>query len=135
MVSIRDVESSKLIKKTAEELEKKIKEPDWAKFVKTGVSRERPPEQKNWWYLRSASILRRIYIDGPVGVSKLRSYYGGRQRRGCKPAHFKKGSGKILRVILQDLEKAGFVKAEKRKGRIVTSEGQKFMASVSKQIK
>ena len=93
MVSILDKEADTLVKKTAEELQKKIKQPDWANIVKTGISRERPPEQKDWWYLRSASVLRRIYIDGPVGVSKLRSYYGGRQRRGHKPAHFKKGSG------------------------------------------
>lgn len=134
MVSILDKEADKLVKKTAEELQKRIKQPEWAKFVKTGVSRERPPEQKNWWFLRSASVLRRIYIDGPVGVEKLRSYYGGRQRRGSRPAHFKKGSGKILRVILQDLEKAGLVKAEKRKGRVVTNQGKKFMAGIAKQI-
>jgi small subunit ribosomal protein S19e len=136
MVSIADVDPEKLVAKTAEELKKKIKQPDWAVFVKTGVSKERPPEQAGWWYVRAASVMRRVYIDGPVGISKLRSYYGGLHRRGHKPAHFAKGSGKILRVILQDLEKAGLVqKTEKRKGRILTNEGRKFMMAVTKQIK
>lgn len=136
MTSILDVKADELIKKAAEELKNKIKQPDWSLYVKTGVSRERPPEQKNWWYIRAASILRRLYIDGPIGVSKLRSYYGGRHRRGHKPAHFAKGSGKIIRVILQDLEKIGFVQvAEKRKGRILTKEGKKFLVNIAKQIK
>jgi small subunit ribosomal protein S19e len=136
MVSILDADADKLIKRIAEELKKKIKQPEWSLFVKTGVSRERPPEQKDWWYLRAASILRRIYLNEPVGVSKLRSYYGGRHRRGHKPAHFAKGSGKIIRAILQDLEKAGLVeKAEKRKGRVLKKEGKKFVAGVAKQIR
>lgn len=136
MVSARDVDAQKLVQKTAEQLKEKIKMPEWAAYVKTGVSRERAPEQDDWWYLRAASILRKVYVDGPVGVSRLRSYYGGLHRRGHKPAHFAKGGGKILRAILQDLEKAGYVKqAEKRKGRIITAEGQRFLNGIAKQAK
>jgi small subunit ribosomal protein S19e len=132
MVSIVDCDASKHVKVTAEELKKHIKQPEWSLFIKTGISRERPPEQKDWWYLRAASVLRRIYTDGPVGVQKLRSYYGGRHRRGHKPAHFGQGGGKILRVILQDLEKSGLVRAEKKKGRIATKEGEKFLMATAK---
>jgi len=136
MASINDADSDKMIRLTADELKKKIKQPGWSLFVKTGVSRERPPEQKDWWFLRSASLLRRIYIDGPVGVSKLRSFYGGLHRRGHKPAKFAKAGGKVIRAILQDLEKTGLIqKAEKRKGRIITNEGKKFLMNVAKQIK
>lgn len=136
MVSIVDCNAEKHVKILASELQKHMKQPEWSIFVKTGVSRERPPEQKDWWYLRAASVLRRIYIDGPVGVQKLRSYYGGRHRRGHKPAHFAEGGGKVLRVILQDLEKAGFVKkAEKKKGRIITKEGEKFLMAATKTAK
>ncbi len=137
MVSIRDADSSELVKKTAEELKKSMSQPQWSAFVKTGISRERPPEDRDWWYMRAASLLRRIYIDGPVGVSRLRSYYGGLQRRGHKPAHSKKGSGKIIRVILQDLEKLGYVqKIEKPvRGRRITPQGQKFLDGVAKALK
>lgn len=134
MVSIRDVDQQKLIRHVSAELKKKMQMPEWAVFVKTGVSRERPPEDHDWWFMRSASILRKIDLEGPVGVSRLRSYYGGRQRRGHKPAHFQKGSGKIIRVILQDLEKNGLVKSveKPKKGRITTPDGKKMLSSAAK---
>ncbi len=137
MVSIRDVENRKLLSVISEELKKKINMPEWALFVKTGASRERPPEQDDWWYLRAASLFRRIYNDGPVGVSRLRSYYGGSKNCGHAPSQFRKSSGKIIRTILQDLEKLGYVqKVEKpKRGRIVTSEGQKFLNYAAKQVK
>src|SRR3989338_2102140 len=109
MTSFRDKEAGVVIKNAAEELKKQMKMPDWALYVKTGVSRERPPEQEDWWFLRSASVLRRIALDGPVGTQRLRSYYGGRHRRGHKPAHFARGGGKVLRTILQDMEKLGLI--------------------------
>lgn len=133
MASINNSNPSTLVKQTAEELKGRTQMPEWAKYVKTGVNRERPPEDANWWFMRSASVLRKIYLDGPVGVQKLRSYYGGLHRRGHKPSHFAKGSGKVLRVILQDLEKSGLVKKEK-KGRIITPEGQKLLNRVAKNL-
>lgn len=134
MVSSRDVSQQKLVEKMSVQLKDSIAMPEWAKFVKTGVSRERQPEQADWYHLRSASVLRKIYRDGPVGVQKLRGYYGGLQRRGHKPAHFKKGGGKVLRTILQQLEAAGFVKKEK-KGRLITPQGQKLVDGAAKNLK
>jgi small subunit ribosomal protein S19e len=130
MVSVRDVEPQKLIEKLKEELKKfeEIKEPLWAKFVKSGAHRQRPPEQRDFWYIRAASILRRIYLDGPVGVERLRSYYGG--RGAGHPKHFVKASGKIIRTILQQLEKIGFVEKEKR-GRKITAKGKKFLDKIA----
>ena len=137
MTSARDVEPKLLIEKTAKELESKIKMPEWAVYVKTGASRERPPEQGNWFFIRTASVLRRIYLDGPVGVSRLRSYYSARKRRGHKPAHSKKAGGKIIRTILQELEKIKLIeKVEKpNKGRKITREGQSFLDKIAKNIK
>ena len=142
MVSARDVNQSELIKKIAEELKEKMEMPNWAIAIKTGSNRERPPEDRNWWFVRSASVLRKIYVDGPVGVQRLRSYYGGLHRRGHKPARFARGSGKLLRVMLQDLEKIGYVKVAEKKGkivvkigRIVTKEGQKFLDGVARKVK
>ncbi|MDL5502664.1 MAG: 40S ribosomal protein S19, partial [Candidatus Methanoperedens sp.] len=81
-----------------------------------------------------ASILRRIYIDGPVGVSRLRSFYGWRHRNGNKPIHHAKGSGSIAREALQQLEKAGFVKNQKT-GRIISPSGQAFMDNSANEVK
>ena len=134
MVSARNSDQQKLVDKMSVQLRDSMTMPDWAKFVKTGVSRERQPEQADWYFQRSASILRKIYNDGPVGVQKLRSYYGGLHRRGHKPAHFAKGGGKVIRTILQQLETAGYVKKEK-KGRSVTAQGQKLVDGSAKLIK
>ena len=140
MVGVREVLAAELIAKAKEELKKveNIKPAPWAAFAKSGVSRERPPTQPDFWYIRAASILRRIYLDGPVGISKLRSFYGGRKRRGTKPAHFRKGSGNLIRKILQQLEEAGFVKKTNR-GRVITRKGQSFLdrlaLEMQKQVK
>jgi len=137
MVSARDVEASKLITKTAEELKNTIKMPEWANYVKTGVSRERPPEDANWWYARAASLLRKIYVKGPMGVAKLRAKYGGRKNFGHRPAHVRLGGGKIIRTILQDLEKAQLVETTEKpvKGRKLTPQGEKFLIKMAKEVK
>ncbi len=140
MATIYDINTGKLIEKAAEEL-KKLKDlemPKWARFVKTSVSRERPPIKIDWWYARAASILRKIYIKGPIGVNKLRKDYSGKGRRGHNKARVYSGGGKIIRVILQQLEKAEFIKQEQKKdyrGRIITSKGKKFLNAISKSLK
>jgi len=137
MASIREVDTQQLVMKAAEALEgmEEFKPPEWAVFVKTGVHKQRPPSQANWWFIRSASILRKIYLNQRFGVSKLRKVYGGRKNRGHKPEHKKRASGSIIRKILQQHEKAGFVKTEKGKGRSITPKGQKFLDGIAKSIK
>ncbi|ENN95865.1 30S ribosomal protein S19e [Methanocaldococcus villosus KIN24-T80] len=134
MVTVYDVPADKLIQKTAEKLKEiGLKEPEWAKFVKTGVSRERRPQQDDWWYIRCASILRKVYINGPVGVSRLRTAYGGRKNRGHAPEHFYKGSGSIVRKALQELERLGLV--EKRpEGRVISPKGRSFLDNLAKEV-
>ncbi len=138
-MSVKEVPPSKLIEKVKEELKKNenIQPPDWAKFVKTGVCSERPPIQKDWWFIRAAAILRKVYLNGPIGVQRLRTAFGGRRRRGHKPAHHRKAGGKIIRLILQQLEKAGYIKkVEKpKKGRVITPKGQAFLDRIAKEIK
>lgn len=139
MATIYDVDPSELIKKAASSLKSNdnIKEPSWAKFVKTGASKERPPVEIDWWYTRAASVLRKIYILGPIGVNKLRKKYGGKKNRGHKPERSYPGSGNIIRKILQQLEKAELIKyAEKgvHKGRIITPKGKKFLDKISTEM-
>lgn len=139
MPTIYDVDPNQLIQKTAEALGKlpSLKPPAWAGFVKTGTHKERPPVQSNWWSLRAASVLRSIYKLGPVGVSKLRKKYGGKKRRGHQPPEFRKGSGNIIRRILQQLEKEQLIKQTAigvHKGRIITGKGKSFLDTIAKQF-
>ncbi|TAL47238.1 30S ribosomal protein S19e [archaeon] len=134
MVSVQDVDSAKFVGMLKEELKsQKLVEPTaWSRFVKSGVNKVRPPAQDDFWYIRSASLLRRLYIDNQVGVSKLRTYYGGRKKSGTHPRHFYKASGNTLRKILQQLEKSGLVQKNKE-GRKLTSAGVKLLNKVAYQ--
>ena len=139
MATIYDVEQNELIEAAAKELQgiDAVKPPEWAMFVKTGHSKQRPPVRKDWWYVRAAAILRKIYRMGPIGVSKLRTMYGGRKNRGAAAEHSYKGSGNVIRKVLQQLEKAEFVKQGKvgfHKGRIITAKGKSFLDKVATKL-
>lgn len=134
MVKAYSVPVSELLVKVSHELKnmQELRAPEWAEFAKTGAHRERPPLNSDWWYLRAASILRKVQLLGPVGVSKLRTKYGGKKNRGMKPEEFRKGSGSIIRRILQQLEAAELIKQAKiknHKGRVITPKG---LALISK---
>jgi len=139
MITVKDVPAGKLIPALAEELKKfgNIKMPESIRYVKSGVSSERPPTQPDFWYLRAAAILRRIYISGPVGAQRLRTVFGTKRRRGHKPGHHRKAGGKIIRTMLQQLEAEGLIeKTEKpKKGRIVSPKGRKFLDHFTKGMK
>lgn len=140
MSLIYTVDASELVEKTSRELKNiaEIKPPEWATFVKTGAHKERPPVNKGWWYIRAASILLSIARLGPIGVSKLRTKYGGKKNRGHQPEKFFRGSGSIIRKILQQLDTAGLTKkVEKglRKGRILTPKGVKLLNGAANKIK
>lgn len=136
MVTVYDVDPQKLIERVKEELKKIeiIKPPRWALFAKNSCANERPPEQEDFWYIRAASILRRLYIDGPVGVSRLRTYYGRRRQHKRQREKFKKASGKIIRTILQQLEKVGLVEKVEKKGRKLTPKGISFLNKIAYEI-
>lgn len=136
MTTVYDIPPDLLIRKVAGELKELdvIEAPDWAGFAKTGVHKEMPPKDENWWYVRAASVLRRVYIDGPVGVQRLRTFYGGKQDRGSMPYSFRKGSGSITRKILQQLEKAGYIE-NTSEGRVVSSSGRSFIDGVANSLK
>jgi len=133
---VHEVNAQALNAKVAEELNKSMEMPAWISFVKTGTSRERPPSDTKWFYKRSASILRRLYIDGPVGVQRLRSYYGSSKNLGHQPRHFKRAGGKIIRSVLQNLEKIEYVeKVEKpKKGRMLTKKGREFLKKMAQEV-
>ncbi len=138
MTTVYDVPVDVLINRLSGYMKENVREiqpADWAGYVKTGSHVERVPQNPDWWYVRSASVLRKLYMKGPVGVSRLRKEYGGRKRRGVKPAHFAKAGGNILRSILQQLEQAGLAQKDGTKGRVVSGKGRSLIDAMSTQIK
>jgi len=126
--------------KLAEALKKipEFKEPEWAQFVKSSASKERPIDDLDFWHKRAASILRQIYKNRVVGVNRLRTKYGSRKNRGMRPEQFRRGSGKIIRTILQQADKAGFTEIaktikgvkSKKPGRQLTQKGKSFLEEI-----
>ncbi|MBP2031233.1 small subunit ribosomal protein S19e [Methanohalophilus levihalophilus] len=136
MTTAYDVPATDIISKLAEKLKENdnIQPPEWAAFAKTGVHKELPPMDSDWWYTRCAAVLRRIYIDGPIGIQRLRSVYGGKKNRGANPSKKAKGSGSVARVVSQQLESAGFV-SQLKGGRIVTPAGQSLLDNTATEVK
>jgi len=140
MTRVFNVDQSKLVEKTAEELKKldTLKKPVWANFVKTGVAKERPPIENDWWYKRAASILRKIYVFNLMGVNRLKVKYSSRKNNGHKPEHTHNASGKIIRTILQQLEKSELIKQAEikgKKGRTLTPKGKSFLDKIAQNVK
>ena len=135
MTTAFDVPAESLISALSEDFKEndKINAPAWARFVKTGVHKERRPENPDWWYVRTAALLRRVYVDGPVGLSRLQTKYGGNKDRGTSPEKFRKGSGSIIRTALQQLEEAGYVQ-KIEEGRIVSPAGQSYLDKKAAEI-
>lgn len=133
-----DVPASVFIDKLAQYLKEnkdEIAPPAWASLVKTGSHVKQPPQDPDWWFTRCASLLRKIYMKGPIGVERLRSKYGGRVDRGTVPEHAGKGGGAILRKALQQLEAAGLVEPLRNRGRVVTREGRRVLDRLATEIK
>ena len=108
---------------------KEVQAPDWAKFVKTGAHKQRPPTNKDWWEMRTASILKKVNKYGPVGVNKLAKAYGGRKNRGVRPDKKVNASRNIIRKCMQQLEKAGLIKqiSEPTSGKVLTKKGKELI--------
>jgi small subunit ribosomal protein S19e len=136
MVTVYDVPAEQLIANVAAKLREieTIKPPEWAEYVRTGRHTERAPVQKDWWYTRSASILRKVAIKGPIGTSRLAEEYGGFADRGSRPNKAVKGSRNIARKSIMQLEASGLVAKNKNKGRIITSKGQRLLDAAAKEV-
>lgn len=136
MVTVYDVPPEKLIAKAAAQLKQidTIKVPEWAEFAKTGRHTEKAPVQEDWWFTRSASVLRKVYLMGPIGTSRLAAEYGGFADRGSKPNRAVKGSRAIARRCLIQLEQSGLIAKHKRDGRVISPKGQAMLDKVAKEV-
>jgi small subunit ribosomal protein S19e len=131
MATLYDAPVDELLDELAADLEERLDEPDWANYAKTGAGRELPPEQEDFWATRAASLLRKVAIDGPIGVKRLSSAYGstkdGSNRYVVAPPKTTNGSRNIVRTILQQLEEEDLVEKQHDRGRVVTAEGQSLL--------
>jgi small subunit ribosomal protein S19e len=143
MTTYHDVPADLLIAELATRLQgmDQMSPPDWADYVKTGSHRERPPVQDDWWYVRSAAVLRKVGMMGPIGANHMAQQFGGPKDRGVKQNRAVSGSRNIARTILQQLSECGLIESKKNLagtvnlGRVLTSEGQKLLDNAAHSVR
>jgi len=86
------------------------------------------PHSDDWLYVRAAALARRVYLTGHVGVGRLTHLMGAKARNGVARNHHGRAGSKIIRFCLQELERIGVVKKDKKhdlrkKSRVISSQG------------
>ena len=114
MTTFHDVPADLVIDELSKRLASvdEISAPEWANIVKTGTHRERTPVQDDWWFIRSAAVLRKVGKLGPIGANHMAQQFGGPKDRGVKSNRAVSGSRSIARNVLQQLSSAGLVTNE-----------------------
>jgi|EP00769_Ergobibamus_cyprinoides_P002669 small subunit ribosomal protein S19e len=138
-VLLRDVKADEFVRAYAHSLKVagKVTPPKWADLAKTGFAKEMSPLDADWYYIRVASIARRVAMRAHTGVGGLRSVYGQNSSHGrVTPKHHVKASGAVIRHAMQQLEAAGILqKSVTGRGRMISAEGQRDMDRVAAAMK
>jgi len=135
MAKAYDVPADLLITKLSEILKgEEITPPSWIPFVKSGSHAVRPPQRNDWYFTRCASLLRKIYLHGPIGINDLRSMYGGTKAVGYGGEHHRDAGGAIIRTAIHSLEKLGYLDKVEGKGRTISHQGMKKIDRLSTEI-
>ncbi len=135
MPTVYDVPADDLILELKDYLKKSgfIEPKPYFYYAKTGSQADRPPADPDWFYFRAASILRKLYLYGPLSIKELTKIYGGRKAVGYSLTHSRPSGSSHIRSIIKDLEKAGLV-AKTPKGRILTEKGRSTLDKISMKI-
>ena len=134
MADVLEVDASEFIGRAATKLKaSNVQKPKYVELVKSGAGKERAPADQDFWYVRCASILRQVYLNGPLGVSALRTRYGNRKRHVIHTHHHFRAGGSLIKDAFDALEKLGYVKKTGH-GRVITPTGKSFVDKVSNEI-
>ena len=132
-ICVRDVPAKDFIKAYAEHLKNsdKFDLPVWSDTIKTGVFKELAPYGDDWYYVRAASIARKVYLRPGIGMGQLQKWYGGSYRRGARTEHFRKASSGVIRSVLLQLEEMKVVEKLGAGGRQMTVVGQQDLDRIA----
>ncbi|KAK4860053.1 hypothetical protein QYF36_016553 [Acer negundo] len=97
--------------------------------MKTAQFKELAPYDPDWYYVRAASMARKIYLRGGLGVGAFRRIYGGSKRYGSRPPISAKARVllTVARHVLQQLANMNMniIDIDPKGGRRITSSGQR----------
>ena len=134
-ITVRDVAPDQFIEAYAAHLKNsdKFELPKWCDVVKTGRAKELAPTDPDWYYVRAASIARKIYLKPGCGIGQLRKMYGKAQRRGAQTNTSTDGAAGVIRHILQQLEEIRVLEQVTKGGRKMTRVGQQDLDRIAGQ--
>eukprot|EP00456_Euglypha_rotunda_P055174 TRINITY_DN447_c0_g1_i1.p1 TRINITY_DN447_c0_g1~~TRINITY_DN447_c0_g1_i1.p1 ORF type:complete len:202 (-),score=37.50 TRINITY_DN447_c0_g1_i1:143-748(-) len=136
-VTVRDVPAEDFIVELAKHFKEKgkLELPEWHDYVKTSITKEMGPLDPDWYFVRAASLTRKVYLRGGTGIGAFARVYGGRKRRNTKGRnHFQRSATGVIRYILKQLASLGLVEKQKEKrGRFITKSGQKLLDTIASQ--
>ena len=78
--------------------------------------------------------MRKVYVQGPVGLQELESAYGGSKAVSYFPKHHRNAGGSIIRNVMKGLEQAELVTKQGNKGRVLTPKGVALLDKISKDV-
>ncbi|KAK2949024.1 putative 40S ribosomal protein S19 [Blattamonas nauphoetae] len=137
-VTVKDIPADVFITTLAGHFKKSdhIVMPAWGDYCKTACYKQLAPANPDWYFIRAASIARKIYIRDGTGIGSLKEVYGTSVDNGVMPRHFREASGKIIRTIVHQLEKAKLVEPVpgRNGGRRVTKQGRGDLDRIASQI-
>jgi small subunit ribosomal protein S19e len=135
-VTVKDVPAHEFVLTYAKHLKRTnaIKLPKWADLVKGGIHKQLAPSNPDWYYIRAASIARKVYLRCGLGVGKMTKIYGGLKHRGPRPSRFKLGSSSIARDIMKQLERIGVIEKDPKGGRRITQQGQRDLDRIARRV-
>ncbi|AAT42788.1 30S ribosomal protein S19e [Picrophilus oshimae] len=127
MVDVKKVPADLLINDVASKLKSmNIEQPEWVSYLKDGMGKQKSWDQEDWYYTRLASMMRKLYLYGNLGIMHMSEEYGGKVDRGTKRYHPAAGSRYIVRQLFKKLEELGLVKKEKT-GRVLSPQGRSML--------
>eukprot|EP00244_Chara_vulgaris_P009972 TRINITY_DN43_c0_g1_i1.p1 TRINITY_DN43_c0_g1~~TRINITY_DN43_c0_g1_i1.p1 ORF type:complete len:160 (-),score=28.92 TRINITY_DN43_c0_g1_i1:660-1139(-) len=134
--TVKDVSPHDFVRAYAAHLKRtgKIEVPTWADIVKTASFKQLAPYDADWYYIRAASMARKLYLRHGIGIGAFKKIYGGRKSNGVRPHHFATASGSIARHILKQLEILKIVEKDPKGGRRITSNGQRDLDRIAGRI-
>ena len=135
-ITVRDVAANKFIAAYAEVLKNndKFVVPKWVDLVKTGVHKELAPYDPDWYYIRAAAIVRKVYLRQGTGVGALQKRFGGAYRRGAAPEVHQDAAGGLIRNILTTLDDLTITEKSGKGGRKISRTGQQALDLVAGQV-
>ena len=115
--TVKDVPAQEFVSALAAHFKKtqKLNVPAWHDLIKTATYKELCPQDPDWYYVRAASVARKIYLRGGIGVGAFQKIYGGAKSNGSRRPHFAKAAAGIHRNILKGLTEIDLVAKKKDK--------------------